>query len=231
MPDSKRQITIAIDGYSSCGKSTLAKDLARRLDYIHIDSGAMYRAVALYLLRHHISLDDTTAVKAALGEIQIIFNHVGSEIHTFLNDVDVENDIRSIPVSELVSPVAAISDVRSHLVKQQRAMGKDKGIVMDGRDIGTVVFADAELKLFMTASLEVRIVRRTLDLQNKGFEATREQIEHSIVERDRIDSSRIDSPLRQAEDAILIDNSDLNRQQQLDMAYNIAMAKIDQYSM
>lgn len=227
MPDSQRQITIAIDGYSSCGKSTLAIDLASRLDYIHIDSGAMYRAVALYLLQHQIDIDNSDAVKAALDQIDIRFHHVGCEVHTFLNNVDVEKAIRTIAVSELVSPVAAISMVRRALVKQQRSMGRNKGIVMDGRDIGTVVFIDAELKLFITASLEERVKRRTLDLKYKGLEATTEEILRSIVERDRIDSTRSDSPLRKADDAIIIDNTNLSREQQLEKAYGMAKTIIE----
>jgi len=227
MPDSQRQITIAIDGYSSCGKSTLAKDLAQELSYLHIDSGAMYRAVSLYFLKQNINVDNPAAVQAALLHIDITFAHVDNEVHTFLNNVDVENDIRSIPVSELVSTVAAISEVRHTLVQQQRRMGNKKGIVMDGRDIGTVVFADAELKIFMTASLDERIKRRTLDLANKRIEYTREQVERNIVERDRIDSTRIDSPLRRAKDAIVIDNTNLNRQQQLKLAHQLAVKAIE----
>ena len=227
MPDSQRQITIAIDGYSSCGKSTLAIDLASRLDYIHIDSGAMYRAVTLYLLQHQIDIDNSDAVKAALDQIDIQFHAVDSEVHTFLNNVDVEKTIRTIAVSELVSPVAAISEVRRALVKQQRSMGRNKGIVMDGRDIGTVVFIEAELKLFITASLEERVKRRTLDLKNKGLEATTEEILRSIVERDRIDSTRSDSPLRKADDAFIIDNTNLSREQQLEKAYGMAKTIIE----
>lgn len=227
MPNSQRHITIAIDGYSSCGKSTLAIDLASRLDYIHIDSGAMYRAVSLYLLQHQIDIDNSDAVKAALDQIDIRFHHVGGEVHTFLNNVDVEKAIRTIAVSELVSPVAAISEVRRTLVKQQRSMGRNKGIVMDGRDIGTVVFIDAELKLFITASLEERVKRRTLDLKDKGLEATTEEILRSIVERDRIDSTRSDSPLRKADDAIIIDNTNLSREQQLEKAYGMAKTIIE----
>lgn len=230
MPDSQRQITIAIDGYSSCGKSTIAKDLADRLGYIHIDSGAMYRAVTLYFLTHNIPIDNTESIISALGQIEITFMRVGSEVHTFLNDVDVEQDIRTIRVSAQVSPVAAISVVRTKLVDLQRRMGSNNGIVMEGRDIGTVVFPKAELKLFMTASLDVRIKRRTLDLERKGLEATHEQIERSIVERDRIDSTRDDSPLRKAEDAIVIDNSDLDRQQQLEVAHSLAIEVIGQVS-
>ncbi|RLD21315.1 MAG: (d)CMP kinase [Bacteroidetes bacterium] len=228
MPDIQQKITIAIDGYSSCGKSTLAKDLASRLDYIHIDSGAMYRAVAFYILQHQIDIDDITAVNAALGQIDISFQYVSTEVHTFLNGADIENDIRSIAVSNLVSPVAAISTVRRALVTQQRMMGRNKGIVMDGRDIGTVVFTNAELKLFITASLEERIKRRTLDLKSKGLEATSEEIERSIVDRDRIDSTRSDSPLRKADDAVVIDNTQLSREQQLEVAYHLALIKIEQ---
>jgi len=153
---------------------------------------------------------------------------VSTEVHTFLNGADIENDIRSIAVSNLVSPVAAISTVRRALVTQQRMMGRNKGIVMDGRDIGTVVFTNAELKLFITASLEERIKRRTLDLKSKGLEATSEEIERSIVDRDRIDSTRSDSPLRKADDAVVIDNTQLSREQQLEVAYHLALIKIEQ---
>jgi CMP/dCMP kinase len=227
MPEFQQKITIAIDGYSSCGKSTLASDLADRLGYIHIDSGAMYRAVTLYFIAHDIALDDEVAIEAALPQINITFDRVGNELHTFVNGADVESDIRTIAVSRLVSPVAAISEVRRALVRQQRALGKNKGVVMDGRDIGTVVFEDAELKLFVTASLEERIKRRTLDLKNKGIEATLSQIESSIIDRDRIDSTRTDSPLRRAEDAVVIDNTDLSREQQLEVAYQLAIDRLE----
>lgn len=227
MPESQRQITIAIDGFSACGKSTLAIDLASRLGYLHIDSGAMYRAVTLYFLQHDIDIANRSDVEAALLLIDIRFKRVGTNAHTILNGADVESDIRSIEVSDFVSPVAAISAVRRLLVRQQQNMGRGKGIVMDGRDIGTVVFPTAELKLFMTASLNERINRRTLDLRIKGIDATPEEIEKSIVERDRIDSTRADSPLRQDEDAVLLDNTNLDRQEQLELAYTLAESKIE----
>ncbi len=214
------KITIAVDGFASCGKSTLAKDLAKSLQYTFIDSGAMYRAVTLYFLRQEVNIYDTEEVSKALEKISISFRHLeeGELAVTFLNDENVEREIRSKDVSENVSLVAAISKVRRFLVAQQQAMGKEKGIVMDGRDIGTVVFPDAELKLFITAQIDVRTQRRFDELQRKGIEMTRPQIEANLQERDRIDSTRKDSPLKKAEDAIEIDNSALNRAEQLELA-------------
>jgi len=209
-----KKITIAIDGYSSCGKSTMAKDLAREVGYIYIDSGAMYRAVTLYCLENQLFTAegiDTSKLEAAMPNIQISFqlNPDTQRPMTYLNGVNVEDRIRTMEVSSHVSPVAALPFVREALVKLQQEMGKAKGIVMDGRDIGTVVFPDAELKIFVVASAEIRAQRRYDELKAKGQEASYEEILANVKERDYIDQNRAVSPLRQAEDAILLDNSNL----------------------
>ena len=209
-------IIIAIDGHSSCGKSTLAKGMAKALHYAYLDTGAMYRAVTLYFLNHQIDYHDPAAVEEALQHIEIHFERVDGQNHTFLNDVDVERDIREMIVSEHVSPVATISAVRRAMVTQQKAMGRRRGIVADGRDIGTVVFPDAELKIFLTADVDVRTSRRHLELAAKGIDAEWADIRHNLIERDRIDSTRADSPLRQADDAIVIDNTLLSEEEQLE---------------
>lgn len=214
-----KKITIAIDGYSSCGKSTMAKDLAREIGYIYIDSGAMYRAVTLYCLDNGLFTDkgiDTERLEKAMPDIRISFQ-LDPETQrptTCLNGQPVEDRIRSMEVSSRVSPVAALGFVREALVKQQQEMGKAKGIVMDGRDIGTVVFPDAELKIFVTASAEIRAQRRYDELKAKGQEASFEEILNNVKERDYIDQNRAVSPLRQAEDAILLDNSHLTIEEQ-----------------
>lgn len=210
-----KKITIAIDGYSSCGKSTMAKDLAREIGYIYIDSGAMYRAVTLYSLRNGFFTAqgiDTEALKAALASIHISFqlNPDTQRPMTFLNGENVEEAIRTMEVSSHVSPIAALGFVREALVKQQQEMGNSKGIVMDGRDIGTVVFPNAELKIFVTASAEIRAQRRYDELKAKGQEVSFREILANVQERDYIDQHREVSPLRQAEDAILLDNSHLS---------------------
>lgn len=215
-------ITIAIDGFSSCGKSTLAKDLAARLNYGYVDSGAMYRAVTLYFIRRGISITDHDAIYRALRRIHIEFKYVNNQNTTFLNGENVESQIRQMRVSNLVSPVAAIPEVRDELVRLQRELGKNKGIVMDGRDIGTVVFPDARLKIFLTASLKVRVQRRFLELQTKGVKVTLTEVERNLTERDKIDSTRSKSPLTQAKDAVLIDNSNLTRLEQLEMVTALA---------
>lgn len=214
-----KKITIAIDGYSSCGKSTMAKDLAREIGYIYIDSGAMYRAVTLYCLENKLFTSqgiDTEALRQAMPDIRISFQLDESTQRpvTCLNGQPVEDRIRSMEVSSHVSPVAALDFVREALVSQQQEMGKAKGIVMDGRDIGTVVFPDAELKIFVTASAEIRAQRRYDELKAKGQEASYEEILHNVKERDYIDQNRAVSPLRQAEDAILLDNSHLTIEEQ-----------------
>lgn len=214
-----KKITIAIDGYSSCGKSTMAKDLAKEIGYIYIDSGAMYRAVTLYCLENHLFTEDgidTDKLKSAMPHIQITFklNPETQRPMTFLNGENVEDRIRTMEVSTRVSPVAALDFVREALVKLQQDMGKAKGIVMDGRDIGTVVFPDAELKIFVTASAEIRAQRRYDELKAKGQDASFEEILANVKERDFIDQNRAVSPLRQAEDAILLDNSNMSIEEQ-----------------
>ena len=214
-----KKITIAIDGYSSCGKSTMAKDLAREVGYIYIDSGAMYRAVTLYCLENQLFTPagiDTAQLETAMPNIGISFqlNPETGRPMTFLNGINVEDRIRTMEVSNHVSPVAALPFVREALVKLQQEMGKGKGIVMDGRDIGTAVFPDAELKIFVTASAEIRAQRRYDELKAKGQEASFEEILANVKERDYIDQNRKVSPLRQAEDAILLDNSNLTIEEQ-----------------
>lgn len=200
-------IIIAIDGWSSCGKSTLAKALAKKLSYAYIDTGAMYRACTYYFIQHQIDLKDEDAVLAALKNIQITFKSIEGLNTTFLNGVNVEQEIRSMDVSNLVSPVAELSVVRKFLVEQQQAMGQQKSVILDGRDIGTVVFPNAELKIFLTAEPEVRAARRFEELKQKGIEITLAEVIANLQERDHIDSTRADSPLKQAEDAHLIDNT------------------------
>lgn len=211
-----RKITIAIDGFSSCGKSTMAKDLAKEIGYIYIDSGAMYRAVTLYCLRNNLFNDDggidAVALEKHIGDIKISFrlNDITSRPETLLNGENVETEIRTMEVSSKVSIVAALGFVRESLVKLQQEMGKNKGIVMDGRDIGTVVFPDAELKIFVIASAEIRAKRRYDELTAKGQTVSYEEILANVVERDRIDQTREISPLRKADDAIVLDNSDMS---------------------
>lgn len=215
-----KKITIAIDGYSSCGKSTMAKDLAREVGYIYVDTGAMYRAVTLYALRHSLFLSDgsvdTGALEKAMPQIEISFrvNEETGRPDCYLCGQLVEREIRTLEVSSRVSLVAAIPFVREALVAQQQRMGKDKGVVMDGRDIGTVVFPDAELKIFVTASAEVRAQRRYDELKEKGTPASYEDILKNVEERDYMDTHRETSPLRQAADALVLDNSQLTIAQQ-----------------
>ncbi len=214
-------IIIAIDGHSSCGKSTLAKGLAKALHYAYLDTGAMYRAVTLYFLDNGVDYHNPEAVDHALRHIDIHFERVDGQNHTFLNGKDVEREIREMRVSEHVSPVSAISAVRRAMVAQQKAMGQRRGIVADGRDIGTVVFPDAELKIFLTADLDVRTSRRHLELAAKGIDADWDDIRQNLLERDQIDSSRADSPLRQARDAVVIDNTLLSEEEQLKKALEL----------
>lgn len=215
-----KKIVIAIDGYSSCGKSTMAKNLARQLGYVYVDTGAMYRAVTLYALRHQLFETDgevdATSLQQAMPDIRISFqfNAQTGKPDTYLNDELVEQEIRTMQVSERVSKIAALPFVRTALVAQQQRMGKDKGIVMDGRDIGTVVFPHAELKIFVTASAEVRAQRRYDELQQKGMPARYDDILRNVQERDYIDSHREVSPLRKADDAIELDNSNLTIDEQ-----------------
>ncbi len=216
----EKKITITIDGWSSCGKSTLAKQLARELGYVYIDSGAMYRAITLYFLRNHIDWTKHKAVEEALTKISLEFlsNHKNGQSEIYLNSENVEYVIRDLVVAEKVSEVAAIKEVRQFAVKQQQDMGAKKGIVMDGRDIGTVVFPHAELKIFMTADNAIRVERRFRELYDKNPNITIEEVKANLEMRDYIDSHREVSPLRQAEDALLLDNSKLTMREQLDIA-------------
>ncbi len=213
------KIIIAIDGHSSTGKSSFAKAIAARLGYIYVDTGAMYRAVTLYALQHgmidHSGAIDEAALLSAIPDIHVTFQHINGENTTFLNGENVEAEIRGIAVAGHVSAVSAIAGVRKHLVLLQQQMGKEKGIVMDGRDIGTVVFPQAELKIFMTADPEVRAGRRYKELTDKGEQVSFEEILRNVVERDRIDSTRAVTPLRRAEDALLLDNSNMTPQEQM----------------
>ena len=219
-----KKIIVAIDGHSSCGKSTMAKALARQLGYIYVDTGAMYRAVTLFALQHQLFNADGTVkseeLQSMMSQVQVSFV-LNEDTHlpeTHLNGVSVEREIRTMEVSSHVSPIAALPFVREAMVAQQREMGKQKGIVMDGRDIGTTVFPHAELKVFVTASAEIRAQRRFKELQEKGMDANYEAILKNVQERDYIDSHREVSPLCQAEDAILLDNSNMsisNQQQWL----------------
>jgi cytidylate kinase len=215
-----KKIIITIDGWSSCGKSTLAKQLAKKLGYVYVDSGAMYRAITLYFLRNHVDWTDTKEVNKALKEIHLDF-HFNEKTETseiFLNDENVEYVIRDLVIAEKVSDVAAIREVRTFAVAQQQKMGNKKGIVMDGRDIGTVVFPKAELKIFMTADNAVRVERRFKELYEKNPNITIEEVKANLEMRDYIDSHREVSPLRQAEDAIVLDNTHLSQEQQLSKA-------------
>lgn len=210
-----KKITIAIDGHSSCGKSTMAKDLAKEVGYVYVDTGAMYRAVTLYAMRNNLFTADgevnLTALEQEMANIAVSFkfNAEVGKPDTYLNGELVEKEIRSLDVSQRVSKIAAVPFVREAMVAQQREMGKEKGVVMDGRDIGTTVFPDAELKVFVTASAEVRAQRRYDELQAKGMPADYEDILKNVQERDYIDSHRETSPLRQADDALLLDNSNM----------------------
>lgn len=214
-------ITIAIDGYSSTGKSTIAKQLAKHLGYVYVDSGAMYRAVTLFAMQNGFINESEFKVNEFVAqlpniEISFKFNNDLGFAEVYLNNVNVEKEIRTLKVSSFVSKVSAISEVRSQLVKQQQQMGKDKGVVMDGRDIGTVVFPDAELKIFMNSSAETRAKRRYYELMEIGDEVSYEDVLKNVQERDYIDSHRKDSPLVKAQDAIEIDNSNLTRTEQLE---------------
>lgn len=213
-----KNIVIAIDGYSSCGKSTIAKALAKKLRFIYIDSGAMYRAVTLYFLRNNIALNDDEAIQNALSDIHLNFHSLDYQSHITLNNEEVSEEIRQMPVSENVSHVSAIRDVRVEMVRQQQRMGKSKNIIMDGRDIGTVVFPDADLKLFMTADPKIRAERRYNELMLKGEEVTMEEVFDNIAHRDYLDTTRKESPLVRADDAIILDNTSMDQAEQLDFA-------------
>jgi len=216
----RKRIIVAIDGFSSCGKSTLAKSLARALGYIYIDSGAMYRAVTLYALRNQWIRNGQLDTKAILDGLSLIsvsfsFDPATERNTTYMNGENIEEEIRQLHVSEYVSQVSAIKEVRLAMVRLQQEMGKDKGVVMDGRDIGTVVFPGAELKIFMTADPEIRALRRFRELTLKGISVSMEEIRENIRARDFMDQNREESPLRKAEDAIILDNSFLTPEEQL----------------
>ena len=223
------KINIAIDGHSSCGKGTLAKNLAKELGYLFVDSGAMYRAVTLYLIRNNIPLEEVSEDPALLGNIKITFEYKPDKefYETYLNGASVENQIRGMQVSRMVSPVSAIKEVRDFLVAKQKEMGENKGVVMDGRDIGTVVYPEAELKIFMTASSEIRAKRRFLELEKKGVRVNYSEVLHNIKERDHIDSTREESPLTKAEDAITLDNSAMSKEVQAKLALKWAKGVIE----
>jgi cytidylate kinase len=223
-----KKIIITIDGWSSCGKSTLARQLARELGYVYIDSGAMYRAITLYFLRNHVDWTRPDAVHTALTNINLVFhsNHKTGQSEMFLNGENVEYVIRDLVVAEKVSEVAAIKEVRDFAVNQQQQMGKNKGIVMDGRDIGTVVFPDAELKIFMTADKEIRVRRRYQELYEKNPNVTMDEVKANLEHRDYIDSHREVSPLRKADDALELDNSNLTIKEQLDRAMSWVKERI-----
>lgn len=223
-----KKIIIAIDGFSSCGKSTLAKALAKALSYVFIDTGAMYRAVALYFMRNEIAFDNITAIEKAIQSIQLhfVFNETTGKSDMYLNGENVEAAIREMKVSQKVSEVAAIPAVRDFAVAQQQAMGIEKGIVMDGRDIGTVVFPTAELKIFVTADPLVRAERRFKELQATQQSITMQEVAENLSHRDLIDSTREHSPLKQAEDALVLDNTHLNQEEQFTIALNWAKERI-----
>ena len=223
-----KKIIITLDGYSSCGKSTLAKQMAAHLNYVFIDSGAMYRAITLYFIRHGIDLTNADVVVEALKHIHLTFilNEQTGRADMYLNDENVEEEIRGLEVSNNVSQVAALEPVRIFSVAQQQLMGTHKGIVMDGRDIGTAVFPEAELKIFVTASPEVRVERRYQELAAKDPAITKAEIQANLEMRDHIDSTREFSPLKQAHDAIVLDNSNLTREAQLELALSWAQERI-----
>jgi CMP/dCMP kinase len=213
-------IIVAIDGYSSCGKSTLAKALAKKLHFVYVDSGSMYRAVALYFLRHNIDLNNHEQIAEALQNIHLNFHSRDYETHITLNEEEVSDEIRQMPVSESVSAVAAIHEVRKEMVKQQQRMGRSKNIVMDGRDIGTTVFPNATVKIFMTADPKIRAERRYKELSVKNPGITLQEVFENIAHRDYQDTTRQESPLIRAEDAIILDNTDLTPDEQLMFALN-----------
>ena len=222
------KIIVTIDGWSSCGKSTLAKQLSKELGYVYVDSGAMYRAITLYFLRNHVDWTDTKEVKNALKNIVIEFqyNEISQQSEIVLNGENVEYVIRDLVIAEKVSDVAAIEAVRSFAVAQQQKLGEQKGIVMDGRDIGTTVFPDAELKIFMTADTAVRVERRFKELYNKNPNISIDEVKNNLEMRDYIDSNREISPLRKADDAIVIDNTNMSMLEQLKTALELTKKKL-----
>ena len=228
-----KKIIIAIDGFSSTGKSTIAKHLAAELIYLYVDTGAMYRAVTYYAMQHGYVTKDHFNSEALIADLkkiklQFIYNSELRFSEICLNEKNVEREIRTMEVSKLVSKVSTISEVRKKLVEQQQEMGLEKGLVMDGRDIGTIVFPEAELKLFMTASPEKRATRRYKELLDKGHEVNYEEVLENVQQRDLIDSTREDSPLVKADDAVEFDNSDMGLKEQFERVYNLALLKISQ---
>ncbi len=223
-----KKIIVTIDGWSSCGKSTIAKQLAKSLGYVYIDSGAMYRAITLYFLRNHIDWTDPAAVEEALHHINLhfVYNTKSMNSEMYLNEENVEYMIRDMVVAEKVSEVATIAMVRTFAVAQQQKMGAEKGIVMDGRDIGTTVFPDAALKIFMTADIMTRVERRFKEMYEKNPNITLDEVKSNLEMRDYIDSNREVSPLRMAEDAILLDNTKLTMEEQLDIALKLVAKKL-----
>jgi len=230
LPMSAQKIIITLDGWSSCGKSTLAKALARALGYVFVDSGAMYRAITLFFIRNQVNIADPVAVEKALESIQLqfIFNPARGASDILLNGENVEALIREMTVASRVSEVAALARVRQFAVQQQQRLGKEKGIVMDGRDIGTVVFPQAELKIFMTADKDIRVQRRLKELQAANPSITADLVRENLEQRDHLDATRSESPLRQAEDARVLDNSNLSPAQQFEIAMAWAQEAIDQ---
>ena len=211
-------IVVAIDGYSSCGKSTLAKALAKKLHFVYIDSGAMYRAVTLYFVRNNVDLNNPAAVEKALSEVHLNFHSRDYQTHITLNDEEVSEEIRQMPVSEQVSSVSAIKSVRREMVKQQQRMGRSKNIIMDGRDIGTAVFPDAQIKIFMTADPNIRAERRYRELTTNGETVSLEEVFENLAHRDYQDTTRKESPLVRALDAIILDNTEMSEEEQLGFA-------------
>ena len=221
-----KKLVIAIDGYSACGKSTTAKQVASVLGYRYIDTGAMYRAVTLYFLDHHVALTNPREVSRALQQIQITSKVNSKNVsETFLNGLNVEKEIRKMRISENVSQVSTLKEVRQALVEQQRRMARDKAVVMDGRDIGTVVFPNAELKLFMTADILVRAFRRQKELLQRGQLVDLDDVIENLIHRDKIDTSRAESPLRQADDALVIDTTHITIDEQVDEVVRQALSK------
>ncbi len=224
-----RKIVIAIDGYSACGKSTTARRVAGVLGYRYIDTGAMYRAVTLYFIQHHVAITNPKEVSQALKKVDVTFRVNSRNVsETYLNGLNVEEDIRSMEVSGQVSIVSAIREVRQAMVEQQRRMGREKGIVLDGRDIGTVVFPNAELKLFMTAEMSVRAIRRQKELLARNELVDLEDVIRNIRERDRIDTTRTESPLKQADDAVVIDTTHITIDEQVDEVVRLAISRMVQ---
>ena len=222
-----RKIVIAIDGYSACGKSSTAKEVSNILGYRYIDTGAMYRAVTLYFLDHHVAMTNPKEVARALRDIHITFKiSAKNKSETYLNGLNVEKTIRTMRVSEMVSPVSTIKEVRVAMVEQQRRLGKERGVVMDGRDIGTVVFPQADLKVFMTADLLTRAFRRQRELLEKNQMVDLDDVVENILQRDKIDTTRKESPLRQAEDALVLDTTHVTLEEQVDEVVRLALAKM-----